>query len=127
MNPVTVDVIAPMPEGWGLCVTCEAFIAQAELESHPADRSTDSFPPDWMEDFKALSTLVIELSKQYGDQVLIRLFDPRSPQGMMKAIQHRVSQYPSFVVGGYGKVVGLKRDQIDRLLEKAGCQRGGAA
>jgi hypothetical protein len=119
MQPIKVDVIAPLPEGWGLCVTCEAFLAQADLDKSPQDRSLEAFPPDWMEEFSKLSEVVLELSRKFGDEILIRLFDPRSVQGMVKCVRHGVRKYPAFLVQGQQKVVGLNIEQIEQVIQAA--------
>ena len=36
-EPVLVDVITPLPEGWGICTNCEMLIAQAEMEMDTAE------------------------------------------------------------------------------------------
>jgi len=126
MTSLQVDVIAPIPQEWGLCATCQAFLAQAELDKNPVERSLDSFPPDWMEDFKKLSSVILDISENFGDQILIRVYDPRSLQGMLRSLRYRVTRYPTFVVKDFGKVAGLQREKINRLLESAGCQKAGA-
>jgi len=44
MPPVSVDVIAILPEGWGLCNSCELLMARADLDQAPPDRSLDEYP-----------------------------------------------------------------------------------
>jgi hypothetical protein len=124
MPPIQVDVIAPLPEGWGLCVTCEAFLAQASLDKPPQDRSLEAFPPEWMEDFSKLSEVVLELSQKYGSAILIRLFDPQSVQGMVKCVRHRVRKYPTFIVQGHNRVVGLDVNLIGQAIQAALEQTG---
>lgn len=119
MQPIQVDVIAPLPEGWGLCVTCEAFLAQAGVDKVPQDRSLDAFPPDWMEDYSKLSDVVLELSQKFGGEIVIRLFDPRSLQGMVKCIRHGVRRYPTFLVQEQEKVIGLDIERIERVIQTA--------
>lgn len=123
MNPIDVDVIAPIPEGWGLCTTCEAFMAQAELGNKPVDRSLDAFPPDWMEEFQKLSDLILDLAQSYQNQIMIRVYDPRSFQGMIKALRHLTFRYPAFIIKDNGKVNGLFPEEIDKILQNAGCQK----
>jgi len=116
MTPIRVEVITPLPEGWGLCVTCEAFMAQADLERRPHDRSLDSFPPDWQKDFIQLSDLVELIARKYGDQVIIRLYDPRSIQGLAKSVRHGIRRYPAFLIEGKTRLFGLELEPIERAI-----------
>ncbi|PKO23105.1 MAG: hypothetical protein CVU38_05915 [Chloroflexi bacterium HGW-Chloroflexi-1] len=118
-RPVLVDVIAPMPEGWGLCTSCEMLIAQADLDRPPAERGLDEYPPEWQADFRRLSALIFDLANRYGDRVLIRIYDPRSLQGLIKALRYGVRRYPTFVVAGREQVAGLDGAAVERLLRNA--------
>ena len=120
MPPVSVDVIAVLPEGWGLCNSCELLMARANLDQAPPDRGLDEYPSEWQADFRRLSALIYDLSDRYGDRVLIRIFDPRSWQGLLKALRHGVRRYPTFVVGGRTKVVGLDEQALEGALAAAG-------
>ena len=119
MPPVSVDVIAILPEGWGLCNSCELLMARADLGQAPPDRGLDEYPPEWRTDFQRLSALIYELADRYGDAVRIRIFDPRSWQGLIKALRHGVRRYPTFVVDGRAKIVGWDEGCLARALEGA--------
>ena len=118
MQPVQVEVIAPIPEGWGICLSCEMLMARADLDQAPAERGLEDYPSDWLEDFHRLSDLVLDLSARYGDQVLIRIWDPRSMQGLWKSIRYGVRRYPTFIVAGR-KIGGWDRTQLEQTLAKA--------
>lgn len=116
MTPVRVDVLAPLPEGWGLCLTCEAILSQAEIAKASPERSLEGFPPDWQDEFLSLSELVKQIAEKFGSRVLIRLFDPRSPQGMWKAIRCGARQYPVFLISGQPKIVGLDPKKLEKAI-----------
>lgn len=119
-KPISIDLIAFLPEGWDLCATCEAFIAQAELDENKANRSLEAFPPEWQADFHRLSDFILDFSQKYQQQIQIRIFDPRSLQGMGKAIRHRIHTYPAFIVSGKKKVVGLDQNRLAEFLKEEG-------
>lgn len=116
MPPAQVDVIAPVPEGWGLCQACELMMARADLNQAPPMRGLDDLPPDWQADFERLSALLFDLADRYGDRILIRVYDPRSLQGMAKAVRHRVRRYPTFLVQGRTKITGWDEAALGRAL-----------
>jgi len=116
--PVQVEVIAPLPEGWGICLSCEMLMARANLDKAPAERGLDEYPPEWQAEFHRLSDLILDLASRYGGRVLIRVWDPRSLQGMWKSIRHGVRRYPTFVVAGH-KISGWDTASLEQTLATA--------
>lgn len=120
MSTVQVDVISPIPEGWGICLSCEMLMARANLNKAPHERGLEEYPPEWMEDFERLSSFILELAGRYGEKVTIHLWDPRSLQGMFKSIRYGVRRYPTFVVNGREKVTGLNAALLEQALQAQG-------
>jgi len=119
MNPVQIEVFFPIPEGWGMCAACEVMIGQADLEPSPQDRGLDEYPPDWQEDLQRLSSIIYTLADRYQDRVRIRIWDPRSFQGLLKSIRYRVRRYPTFIVNGRDKSVGWDSDTLEQKVKEA--------
>jgi hypothetical protein len=120
MAPVQVEVIMPLPEGWGVCLSCEMLMAQAELDKGPCERGLDEYPPEWLAEFHRFSEGLFDLSLRYGDTVTFRIFDPRSLQGLFKAIRHGIHRYPTFIVRGKQKISGLDTQPLEQALQAAG-------
>jgi hypothetical protein len=124
MAPVAVDVFYPVPEGWGLCQACEVMLARADLGQAPPQRGFEELPPEWQADFERLSALIFGLADRYRDQILIRVHDPRSLPGLLKAIRHGVRRYPTFVVAGRTKIAGWNTEGLMQALASAGVAVG---
>jgi len=120
MPVVRVDVISPWPEAWGLCVTCEMVMAQADMDLSPRERDAEDLPPEWRAEAERLSTLLGGLGQRYGERIAIRLWDPRSLQGMWKSIRHGVRRYPAFIVDGGRRIVGWNIAALEQALRGAG-------
>jgi hypothetical protein len=118
MQSVPIEVIAPLPEGWGICLSCEMLMARANLDKAPTERGLDEYPPEWQEDFHRLSDLILDLAEHYGDSILIRIWDPRSLQGLWKSLRYGVRRYPTFVVAGR-KISGWDAAGLEQTLTKA--------
>jgi hypothetical protein len=122
MPPLQVDLIALLPEGWELCSTCQAFIDRAGLAERDEMQARESLPPELRLEAQQLADLVMELAACYGERIQIRIYDPRSIQGLALAIRHRVRSYPTFLVAGAQKVKGLDRVALEEALANAGVQ-----
>ena len=125
MQPVPVEVIAPLPEGWGICLSCEMLMARANLDQAPAERGLDEYPPEWQEDFHRLSDLIFDLAARYGNSVLIRIWDPRSLQGMCEIHPLRRAALPDVRRGRAQDRVGGIRPAWSRPWRRRWCPRKG--
>jgi len=95
------------------------LMARANLDKSPHERALDEFPLEWQADFRHLSALILDLAARYGDSVLIRIWDPRSLQGLIKSVRYGVRRYPTFVVAGR-KIAGWDTAQLEQLVREAG-------
>jgi hypothetical protein len=82
----------------------------------------DEYPPDWQEDFHRLSDTILNLSARYADSLMIRIYDPRSLQGLVKSLRHGVHRYPTFIVDGKQKVSGWDIADLEEILLAKGAQ-----
>ncbi len=120
MNTVRVDVIFPVPEGWGICLSCEMMMARANIDQAPYERGLDEYPPEWQDEFRRLSATIMTLADRYQNSILIRIWDPRSLQGMLRSIRYGVRRYPTFIVDGRTKLTGWDQDRLEQALQSAG-------
>ncbi len=120
MQPIHLEVIALIPEGWGFCQACETLIAEASLSSAPAERGLDEIPADLRSDFQRLSGLLLDLSARGGDRLQIRIYDPWSLPGLVKALRYGVRKYPSFIVQGKEKITGWEIEKLEEALRAYG-------
>lgn len=120
MDPVQLDVISPIPEGWGICLSCEMLMARANLGQAPYERGLDEYPPEWQEEFQRLSDMVYSLAGRYGNNILIRIWDPRSLQGLVKSIRYGVRRYPTFIVEGREKIADWDAEKLEQVILAAG-------
>ncbi len=102
-----------------MCTTCEAMMAQADLGPAPHERSLDEYPPDWQAEFKRLSSLIFSLADTYQEKVQIRVWDPRSLQGMWKSLRHGVRRYPTFVLNEHKKISGWDQEKLEQYIKDA--------
>jgi hypothetical protein len=116
MHPIEIEVFSPLPEGWGICLSCEMLMARANMNKPPYERGLDEYPPTWQEELQRLSDLILDLAGRYGDRIIIRIWDPRSLQGMFKSIRYGVRRYPTFIINRQEKITGLDATAIEQAL-----------
>ncbi len=121
--PLNIDVLMPLPEGWGICLSCEMLMARAQMAKAPYERGLEEYPPDWLEDLQRFSALIGRLSYRFADDVMIRIYDPRSLQGLWKAIRHRVHRYPAFIIGNKNTISGWDEDVLEQSIDRTLLQR----
>jgi hypothetical protein len=119
MKPLQIEVYYPIPEGWGMCNPCELMMSQANMGQPPETRGLEEYPPELVEEFKQLSTTIYTLADRFHDQVQIKIWDPRSFQGLWKCIRHGVRRYPTFIIGGRTKLTGFDMDQLEQGVQSA--------
>jgi hypothetical protein len=118
-KPVQIDVFYPVPETWGICTTCEMMMAQADLAQAPHERGLDEYPQDWQDDFKRLSSLIYSLADTFQDRVQIKIWDPRSLQGIVRSIRHGVRRYPTFILNDHQKMTGWDKEKLEDYIKQA--------
>ena len=119
IKPVQIDAYYPIPEGWGMCNPCELMMAQANVSQAPQERGLDEYPAELIEEFQRFSATIYALAERYHDQVLIKVWDPHSLQGMMKSIRHAVRRYPTFIINGQVKLTGWDTATLDQQVQSA--------
>jgi hypothetical protein len=96
------------------------MMAQADLVQPPFERGLEDYPPEWQEDFKRLTEVIFNLSDHFPDKVHIRIWDPRSFQGLLKSIRFGVRRYPTFIVNGHHKVAGWDENKLNQYIKEYG-------
>lgn len=119
LKPVRVEVIAPSFQGLGICTSCELVLSEAGVGENPRERALDEYPQDWQKEWRQLTDWVYDLAGRYGEQILIKVIDPQSPQGLLKSLRHRARRYPTWLVEGGTRIVGWDREALDRAIEYA--------
>jgi hypothetical protein len=116
---VQIDVFYPLPEGWGLCLTCEAMRLQAGLRGEQNRLEPGDYPQEYLDEVARLTDWVTGLAGRYGGCVIIRIHDARSPRTMWKALRYGVHRYPAFVIDGKRRVTGWDLEMLEERVAQA--------
>jgi len=118
MPHVSVLVIAPVLTNFFHCLGCEQVFARAGIGQQVHQEELEQYPEDIRNLSIRLTEWLLDLTASYGDQIRIRVIDPQSPEGFLKAVRYWVRQYPTFIVNGREKIIGWDREALDAALHK---------
>jgi hypothetical protein len=76
-----------------------------------------SFPKEWLEEWQRLSDLIYGLTEKYAGQLVVRITDAQSPQGLWAGIRRGIRKYPTFVVAG-DKYTGLDEAAVEAMVAR---------
>jgi len=99
--PLEVEVIAYAPTAYYHCNHCE-FAWNGIGVTHSAHREQleSSLPGDLLQQYQQLMQWIQELLRRYCDQVVIRVTDAASVQGVWKSLRYRARRYPAVIING---------------------------
>ena len=117
MNPLSIEVIAPVLTELYHCLHCETIFDQAGLGTKVHGEQINDYPEDIKEDFFRLSNWLVELAHRYGDALRIRLIDPHSFEGFLKSIRYWVRRHPAFIINGRKGYAGWDKAALNRVLQ----------
>ncbi len=121
MKPTMVEIIAYAPTQYYHCKHCEVVWKEAEIdgvEKFHEDAVQSSIPPDLMKEYQALSDWVIDAVERFGGQVVFKVIDAASFEGLLKSVRYGVRQYPAVVVDGRDKYVGTDFATAEGLINQ---------
>ncbi len=113
-----IQVVAPILGSFDHCDHCQIFLNAAGVGQQIHQEDLASYPEEVWQEFQALSDWVLHTAKEYGDRILIRLIDPRTPGGLWFSLRHWIRRYPTFLIGDR-KIVGLRYRELREAIEGA--------
>ena len=91
---------------------------QVGLKEKRDQQILNDYPEDLKEDYLFLSNWIRELSQKYRENILIKVIDVQSLQGVLKSIRHGIFRYPTFIIEKKKKYTGKDKDRLDALLQE---------
>jgi hypothetical protein len=99
-QPLQIEVVAHVLGSMKHCSHCQVFIDGIGVGGQVKQADLDAYPQDFMEEWQRLSGWILGLAERYAGQLVIKITDAQSPQGLWQALRHRVRKYPTFIVAG---------------------------
>lgn len=116
-QPLEVEVIAHVLGSMDHCTHCQVFLDGVGIGGKVHQEDLETYPPDWMDEWRRLSDLIFSLSETFAGKLVIRITDAQSPQGLWASIRRGVRRYPTFIIGGE-KYTGLDEIAATQLISR---------
>ena len=100
-KPLLVEIVAYAPTAYYHCTHCEVIWKETGFsEGLHEEQMKSALPPDLLNDYQAVSDWVRRLMKIHCDQVVVKVVDAASLEGLWTTTRHGLGRYPAVVVGG---------------------------
>jgi hypothetical protein len=100
-KPLLVEIVAYAPTAYYHCTHCEVIWKETGFsEGLHEEQVKSALPPDLLQDYQAVSDWVRRLMRIYCDQVVVKVVDAASLEGLWTTTRYGLGRYPAVVVGG---------------------------
>jgi len=117
MKPVDIDVVSRVLTSYVQCGKCSLILDKTGIQEKARILDMKGYPEDLKEELARLSEWLRELLHLYKHRIHIRIVNAHSVLGIYKAIRHRVSQYPCFIVGHRDTYVGWDKEKLETIID----------
>ncbi len=99
-KPLQLEIVAHVLGSMNHCSHCQVFIDGVGVGGQVKQADLDAYPQEFMAEWQRLSDWILALAERHAGQLVIKIIDAQSPQGLWKALRHGVRQYPTFIIEG---------------------------
>jgi len=121
-EPLLVEIIAYAPTTFYHCTHCEvAWHEMGKSNRVHEEQLESSLPEDLAREYQALSDWVKEIFRVYCDQLVVKVIDAASIEGVYKSLRYNARRYPAVIVDQRARFTGENSfqsaaNEINRLL-----------
>jgi hypothetical protein len=107
-EPLLVEIVAYAPTAFYHCTHCEIIWKETGFSAGVHEEQVQSaLPPDMLQDYQAVSDWVHHLFQTYCDQLIVKVVDAASLEGVWKTVRHGLRRYPAVIVAGGPRFTGV--------------------
>ncbi len=99
-KPVQLEIVAHVLGSMDHCSHCQVFIDGLGVGGKVKRADLDAYPKEFMAEWQRLSDWILALAERYAGQLVIKITDAQSLQGLWQALRHGVRKYPTFILEG---------------------------
>ena len=98
-KPLLVEIIAYAPTAFYHCTHCEIAWREIGMSNQAHEEQLQSsLPEDLAQNYLVVSQWVKDVFRRYCDQVVIKMVDTASPEGVWLSLRHGVRRYPAVII-----------------------------
>ncbi len=99
-KPLLVEIIAYAPTAFYYCTHCEIAWREIGMSNQAHEEQLQSgLPEDLKNDYLIVSEWVKDVFRRYRDQVVIKMIDAVSLEGVWLSLRHGARRYPAIIIG----------------------------
>lgn len=117
MKPIAVEVVSKVLTSYAQCGRCSLVFDRTDIQEKVRIMDMKEYPEDLREELARLSEWLRELLHLYKHRITIRIINAQSLLGIYKAIRHRISRYPCFIVGHRDTYAGWDRERLEAIID----------
>ncbi len=106
-EPLMVEIIAYAPTAFYHCTHCEvAWREMGASNRIHEEQMESSLPKDLIMEYQAISEWVKDVFRKHCDQVVIKVIDAASVEGVFKSVKYKTRRFPAVIVGQTARFMG---------------------
>ncbi len=123
-KPLLVEIIAYAPTAFYHCMHCEiAWREMGKSNTVQQEQIESSLPEDLKQEYSTISQWVHDMFRRYCDQLVIKVIDVASVEGVVKSLRYGTRRYPAVIVNRRSRFSGAAAlqqaaEEIERLLSE---------
>jgi hypothetical protein len=108
-KPLMVEIIAYAPTAYYHCTHCEVAWREMGADNRiHQEQLENSLPSDLIEEYQTVSDWVREMFRLHCDQILMKVIDAASIEGVYKSLKYHARRYPAVIVNGEARFIGTQ-------------------
>ena len=116
-NAIRLEILSMNPITFKQCQHCESFFDQSGIGQQVRNQIISEYPAELLKDSDSLSATVVELINKYRNKIVINVYDPQSPLGILKSFRYWVRSYPTFIIDGKEVITGFNKTALEHALQ----------
>jgi hypothetical protein len=117
MKPIDIEVVSKVLTSYTHCGQCSLVLDRTGIQEEARTLDLGQYPEDLRQELATLSEWLGELLHLYKHRITIRVINAQSVLGLYKAIRHRISRYPCFIVGHRATYSGWDKEQLEGIID----------
>jgi hypothetical protein len=106
-KPLLVEIIAYAPTAYYHCTHCEVAWREMGADNRIHEEQMESsLPQELLQEYSKVSDWVQEMFRLHCDQIVLKVIDAASIEGVFKSLKYKARRYPAIIVNRKARFLG---------------------